>query len=64
MLLKIEKKEIKKLKTVQNLIEQISHSSRYDQRKQSQSIRGYVYEETDQELEISGNTSTILKKSF
>ena len=57
----IEKKEIKKLKCFHKLTEKISQSPQYNQSRQSQSSRGNVYEETDQELGISGNTGTIPK---
>ena len=59
ILLEIEKMESKKLKTFQKLLEQISQSSQYNQSRQSQSSRGNAYEETDQELDISGNTGNI-----
>ena len=51
----IEKMESKKLKTFQKLLE-ISESPQYNQSRLSQSSRRNVYEETDQELDISGNT--------
>ena len=57
-LLEIEKKESKKLKR------QISQSPQYNQIRQSQSRRGNVYMETDQDLGISGNAGTTPKYSF
>ena len=44
LLLEIKKKEIKKLKIFQNLLEKISQSPQYIQKRQSQSIRVNVYE--------------------
>ena len=61
LLLEIEKKESKTLNTFQKLLEQISQSPQYNQSRQSQSSKGTVYEETHQELDISGNTGTIPK---
>ena len=54
---KLRKKKVKKLKTFQKLLEQISQNPQYNQSRQSQSSRGNVYEKTDQELGISGNTT-------
>ena len=48
----------KKLKTFQKLLQQISESPQYNQSRQSRSSRGFVYEETDKEQDISGNTVT------
>ena len=58
--LEIEKKETKKLKTFQKLLEKISQSPQHNQSRKSQKCRGNVYEETDQELGISGNTVPYL----
>ena len=58
LLLEIQKKEIKKLKSFQKLLEEISQSSWENQSRQSQSSRENIYKETDQELDISGNTFT------
>ena len=60
----IEEIESKNLKTFLKLREYISQSPQYNHSRQSQSSRGNVYEETDQELVISGNTGTIPKQSF
>ena len=59
LLLKIEKKERKKLNKFQKLLEQISQSPQYNHSRQSQRNRGNVYEEINQELGASGNTGTI-----
>ena len=61
LLLEIEEKEGKTPKTFQKLLEQISQSLQYNLNSQSQRSRGNTYEETDQELDISGNTGTIPK---
>ena len=58
LLLEIQEKEIKKLKSFQKLLEEISQSSWENQSRQSQSSRENIYKETDQELDISGNTFT------
>ena len=58
LLLEIQKKKIKKLKSFQKLLEEISQSSWENQSRQSQSSRENIYKETDQELDISGNTFT------
>ena len=44
--MKIEKKENKTLKTFQKLLEYISQSPQYNQRKQGKNSRGNVFEET------------------
>ena len=54
-----EKGKVKKLRTFQKLLEYVSLS--HNQSRQSLSSRGNVYEETDQELGISGNTDIIPK---
>ena len=61
LLLEIEKKESKKIKIFQKLLEQISHSPQYNQRGQCQSSGRNVYEETDQEIDMSGNTGSTAK---
>ena len=61
LLLEIEKKESKKIKIFQKLLEQIIQSPQYNQRGQCQSIGRNVYEETDQEIDMSGNTGTTAK---
>ena len=61
LFLEIEKKESKTLKTFKKLHEQINQSPQYNQSRQSQSIRGNAYEETDQELDILRNIVTIPK---
>ena len=62
-MLEIEKKEIKKLKTYQKLLEWMNQSPWYNQGRYIQSRRGNVYKKTDQEPGIS-ETGTILKLSF
>ena len=47
---------MKELKAFQKLFEQISQSPQFNRSRQSQSNRGNVFKETDQELGISGNT--------
>ena len=61
LLLEIEKKESKTLKTFQKLLKQISLSPQYNESRQSWSSRGNVNEKTDQELHMSENTGTIPK---
>ena len=61
LLLEIEKKESKKIKIFQKLLEQISQSPQYNQRGQCQSSGRNVYEETDQEIDMSGNTGSTAK---
>ena len=61
---KLRKRKVKKQKPFQKLLEQISQCPQCSQRRQSQSSRGNVYGETDQEpgnRHISGNTGTIPK---
>ena len=53
-MLEIQKKESKELKAFQKLL-------KYNHRSLSQSSRGNVYEETEQELGISDNIGTIPK---
>ena len=54
LLLEIEERESKNL-------ELISQSVKYNQSRQSQNSRRNVYGETDQELDLSGNTGIIRK---
>ena len=61
LLSEIKKKKSEKIKTFQELLKQIKQSPQYNQNSQGLSSRGYVYEESDQELVISGNTGTISK---
>ena len=54
--MRIERKESKKLKSFQKLLQQIGQSPQDNQSGQGQtsaSIRGNVYYENDQELDIS-----------
>ena len=61
-LLEIEKKESKKLRTFRNYSSRLTRVLRkYNRSRQSQSSNGNVYEETEQELGISGNNGTIFK---
>ena len=46
---KLRKRKVKKQKPFQKLLEQISQCPQCSQRRQSQSSRGNVYGETDQE---------------
>ena len=59
LLLQTRKNESKKLKTFKKLLEQIVQVFQYNQNRKSQRSRGKVYQETEQELNISGNTGTI-----
>ena len=61
LLLEIEKKECKTLKTFRKLLKKSSQSPQYNQSRETKSSRGNTYEETDQELDISGNIGTIPK---
>ena len=54
----IGKKESKTLNTLQKLLEEPS----YNQSMKNQSSGGNINEETDQELDISGNNGTINTK--
>ena len=56
-MLENEKKENKKLKSFQELIEQINQSPQYNQSRKNQRVRGNVYKETNQRLVISENTA-------
>ena len=61
LLLEIDKKEYIILKSFRKLLRQISQSPQYNQRRESQRSRANAYEETDQELDISGSIGTIPK---
>ena len=62
LLLEIEEKESKKLKTFSQLLEQIRESSvQSEQSKTARAAEEMFHQETDQELGISGNTGIIPK---